>query len=133
MASCQPPAPGSNGHTLMQRLASHLTPHWRSASLVAAAALAVMLAACAAPWLARPTPTPPPTATAIPVPTPVVRAWPQVASPSYSIQVFMWWRPDLGERDLGLVQDMGFGWVKSRDQGSHQKRHPTYHSLYKWL
>ena len=88
----------------------------RLSFVMVAGALAALLCACAAPWLARPTatPLPAPTATAILVPTPVVRAWPQVASPSYSIQVFMWWRPDLGERDLGLVQDMGFGWVKQR-------------------
>ncbi len=34
------------------------------------------------------------------------------ASPEYGVQAFMWWRPDLAERDLQLVRDMGFGWVK---------------------
>ncbi len=47
-------------------------------------------------------------------PEPVYRDWPRVASPSYSIQVFMWWRIDIAARDLDLVNDMGFGWVKQR-------------------
>ena len=47
-------------------------------------------------------------------PEPVYRDWPRVASPSYSIQVFMWWRIDIAARDLDLVNEMGFGWVKQR-------------------
>ena len=54
---------------------------------------------------------PHPTVTA---PVPVERDWPQVASPSYSVQVFMWWDLETGHRDLDLVQELGFGWIKQR-------------------
>jgi hypothetical protein len=33
-------------------------------------------------------------------------------SPEYGIQAFMWWRPDVARRDLQLIDEMGFGWVK---------------------
>jgi hypothetical protein len=33
-------------------------------------------------------------------------------SPDYGVQTFMWWRPDIAERDLAFTQDLGFGWVK---------------------
>lgn len=33
-------------------------------------------------------------------------------SPAYGIHTFLWWKPDIAQRDLGLVQEMGFGWVK---------------------
>jgi hypothetical protein len=33
-------------------------------------------------------------------------------SPEYGIQAFMWWRPELAERDMLVVKDMGFGWIK---------------------
>ena len=33
-------------------------------------------------------------------------------SPEYGVQAFLWWRPDLAQRDLNLVQSMDFGWVK---------------------
>jgi hypothetical protein len=35
-------------------------------------------------------------------------------SPDYGIHLFMWWKPDTALRDLGLVQDMGFTWVKQK-------------------
>jgi hypothetical protein len=35
-------------------------------------------------------------------------------SPAYGIHVFMWWKPDIARRDLALVQEMGFGWVKQQ-------------------
>ena len=34
------------------------------------------------------------------------------ASPEYSVQAFMWWRPEVADRDLTLIRDMGFNWVK---------------------
>lgn len=38
---------------------------------------------------------------------------PHLPSPSFSIQVFLWWRPEEARRrDLALVEAMGFGWVK---------------------
>jgi hypothetical protein len=35
-----------------------------------------------------------------------------MASPDYGIQAFLWWRPEVAHRDLGLVKDAGFTWVK---------------------
>ena len=37
---------------------------------------------------------------------------PGMASPDYGIQAFLWWRPEVAHRDLGLVRDGGFTWVK---------------------
>lgn len=37
---------------------------------------------------------------------------PLFASPAYGVHTFLWWKPDIAQRDLGLVQEMGFGWVK---------------------
>ena len=33
-------------------------------------------------------------------------------SPAYGMHTFMWWKPDIAQRDVGLVKDIGFGWVK---------------------
>jgi hypothetical protein len=33
-------------------------------------------------------------------------------SPEYGMQIFPWWRPEVGSRDLQLVRDAGFGWAK---------------------
>ena len=30
----------------------------------------------------------------------------------YGVQAFLWWRPEIADRDLGLVQAAGFTWVK---------------------
>lgn len=76
----------------------------------------LLLAGCASP-LTRPTPPTLPVPTATPLPTdlmgdaPVVMSFP---SPDYGIHVFMWWKPDTALRDLGLVKDMGFTWVKQK-------------------
>ena len=35
-----------------------------------------------------------------------------MTSPDYGIQAFLWWRPEVASRDLGLIQDMGFRWAK---------------------
>ena len=76
--------------------------------------LVVLLAGCAAA-VPEATPTPPPTATAAPADLlgdePVVMSFP---SPDYGMHVFMWWKPDTALRDLGLVQEMGFTWVKQK-------------------
>lgn len=37
---------------------------------------------------------------------------PYFASPEYGVHVFMWWKPDIAQRDLNLTREMGFGWVK---------------------
>lgn len=62
------------------------------------------------------TPTATPEATQLPTPTatPVPPATPSalMTSPDYGIQAFLWWRPEVATRDLGLIQDMGFRWVK---------------------
>jgi len=82
-----------------------------------ALALAVVLALLAGCGAAAVAPTPtsaPPAATATPNligDAPVVPSFP---SPDYGIHVFMWWKPDTALRDIGLVQDMGFRWVKQK-------------------
>jgi len=35
-----------------------------------------------------------------------------MTSPDYGIQAFLWWREHIATRDLGLIKDMGFRWVK---------------------
>ena len=34
------------------------------------------------------------------------------ASPEYGVHAFLWWLPDIAQRDLALVEEMEFGWVK---------------------
>jgi len=52
-----------------------------------------------------PSPTPAP-------PTPT--SWPRLRleSPDYGMQAFLWWRIDTADRDLRLIQQAGFTWVK---------------------
>lgn len=35
-------------------------------------------------------------------------------SPDYGIHAFLWWKPDTALRDLQLINDMGFTWVKQK-------------------
>jgi polysaccharide biosynthesis protein PslG len=35
-----------------------------------------------------------------------------MASPDFGAQAFLWWRPEIADRDLQLMQDAGFTWVK---------------------
>ena len=35
-----------------------------------------------------------------------------MASPDYGVQAFLWWREEVADRDLGLIKDAGFHWVK---------------------
>ena len=51
------------------------------------------------------------TPTALPVVDEGTRGLP-MASPAYGMQAFLWWRPETAHRDLGLIQDAGFSWVK---------------------
>ncbi|MGD9147580.1 MAG: cellulase family glycosylhydrolase, partial [Anaerolineae bacterium] len=37
---------------------------------------------------------------------------PNMTSPDYGVQAFLWWRDELAHRDLGLIRDAGFTWVK---------------------
>ena len=44
---------------------------------------------------------------------PVINTAPvTMSSPDYGMQVFLFWREEIAERDLQLVQDAGFRWVK---------------------
>jgi len=36
------------------------------------------------------------------------------SSPAYGMHTNMWWKPDLIESDLELVNELGFGWVKQK-------------------
>ncbi len=72
-----------------------------------------------APPTEPPTPTPePPTPTPVPpTPTPVPATGGSnymdiMSSPDYGIQAFLWWRPEVADRDLNLIRDAGFRWVK---------------------
>lgn len=58
----------------------------------------------------RPVPVPSPTIPAPPTPT----SWPRVRldSPEYGMQAFLWWREEVADRDLNLIRDAGFTWVK---------------------
>jgi len=53
------------------------------------------------------TPTLPATSTPVPE-----RATLPMASPEYGMQAFLWWRPETAHRDLGMIRDAGFTWVK---------------------
>ena len=35
-----------------------------------------------------------------------------MSAPDYGIQAFLWWRPEVADRDLDLAKRMGFRWVK---------------------
>jgi len=52
-----------------------------------------------------------PTATAVPSRE---RARLPMGSPEYGMQAFLWWRPETAHRDLGLIRDAGFTWVKQQ-------------------
>ncbi len=65
--------------------------------------------------LVLPTATPVPlTATleASPVPTVPPPKPLRMNSPEYGMQAFLWWRPEVASRDMGMIKDAGFGWVK---------------------
>jgi len=85
----------------------------------------------AAPSIVTRTPIPPtalPSATlalataapVLPTVTPVATPWPPVParkplrmdSPEYGMQAFLWWRPEVASRDMGVVKGAGFGWIK---------------------
>jgi len=57
-------------------------------------------------------PTAQPTATSAPPTARPPSAPATMASPDYGIQAFLWWRTEVAHRDLGLVRDAGFTWVK---------------------
>jgi hypothetical protein len=53
-------------------------------------------------------------APATPAHAPTPTSWPRARlnSPEYATQVFLWWKPEIAHRDLTLVQQMGFTWIK---------------------
>ena len=51
--------------------------------------------------------------TAVPPPLPKAKGA-KLNSPEYSVQAFMWYRPEIADRDLNAIKDMGFGWVKQQ-------------------
>ncbi|MCI0394795.1 MAG: hypothetical protein L0332_20965 [Chloroflexi bacterium] len=88
-----------------------------STALVVTPTPATPTAAATATATASPvSPATTPTRRATPLPSPTATtsetASRLFASPEYGVQAFLWWRPEIAERDLGLVQEMEFGWVK---------------------
>lgn len=73
--------------------------------------LLLVLGACQAPT--NPTAVPP-TAVAPLNPLPPEQMVLRFPSPAYAVHLAQWWDLAALERDLGLVQDMGFGWVKQK-------------------
>ncbi len=52
--------------------------------------------------------------TAQPEPTPTESGFmpATMESPDFGTQAFLWWRPEVAERDLNLIHEAGFHWVK---------------------
>ena len=76
-------------------------------TVVPTAVPSAAVTASPAPPQGKPSPTARP-----PAPTPVVKANDPMASPDYGVQAFLWWKPEVADRDLQLVKDAGFSWVK---------------------
>jgi hypothetical protein len=56
---------------------------------------------------------PTPTDTPLPPPTPTSWPRPRLNTPEYGMHTFLWWSPGvIVERDVKLVADAGFGWIK---------------------
>jgi hypothetical protein len=54
-----------------------------------------------------------PAPTDTPLPTPTSWPRPRLNTPEYGMHTFLWWSPDaIVERDVQLVADAGFGWIK---------------------
>jgi hypothetical protein len=45
-------------------------------------------------------------------PTPTSWPRPQMASPEYGLQAYLWWDEDIARRDMDLIDEAGFEWVK---------------------
>ena len=58
------------------------------------------------------TPPPPTPKPGQPTPTPQPPVKGKMKSPEYGMHAFLWWRPEVADRDLQLIQQAGFGWVK---------------------
>jgi polysaccharide biosynthesis protein PslG len=59
------------------------------------------------PTQEKPSPTARPAA-----PTPIAKVDGSMGSPDYGVQDFLWWQPEVADRDLQLTKDAGFNWVK---------------------
>jgi hypothetical protein len=97
---------------------------------VVALLLVVGLAGCRkAPITSTPDPqnTPAPTSTPTPPPGPMPEVVQLVPAPAPAVHVSLWWHEHMARRDLELVQDMGFRWVKQafawRDLETVEKGH----------
>ncbi len=68
----------------------------------------------ASPTIKRNTTMPPPAVssqTPSPIPPPAAKGL-KMTSPEQGAQVFMWWRPETADRDVGMAKEAGFTWVK---------------------
>ncbi|NPA90056.1 MAG: cellulase family glycosylhydrolase [Chloroflexi bacterium] len=118
--------------TPLHRMATLPRPATKPALIIATATPVPVQPAAVTPAQAAPTPAPatptrvppsatptpvPPTATPVPQPTPTsppaARDYMDImSSPDYGIQAFLWWRPEIADRDLDLIKQAGFRWVK---------------------
>jgi hypothetical protein len=49
---------------------------------------------------------------AMPAPTATSYPHTRVESPGYGFEAYLWWKPEIATRDLGLIREAGFKWVK---------------------
>ncbi|MBI3957559.1 MAG: beta-galactosidase [Chloroflexi bacterium] len=75
----------------------------------------VSIQACSSvvtPVPATPTPSPAPTATPTVTPTSIYPPPAEIRSPDFGANAFLWWRREIADRDLTLMQEAGFRWVR---------------------
>jgi hypothetical protein len=82
-------------------LAPTLTPKAQQAESTATTTASETKEQAATPTKSTPTQAPAPQAKSL-----------RMSSPEYGMQIFPWWRPEVGSRDMGIVREAGFGWVK---------------------
>lgn len=51
-------------------------------------------------------------ATTVPAPTATSYPRTHIESPGYGFEAYLWWKPEIATRDLGLIREAGFKWVK---------------------
>ncbi len=74
-------------------------------------------------------PTTEPTATPSATPTPDYAPPATVLSPDFGVNAFLWWRPEIADRDLDLVAEAGFNWVR---QSFDWEDIETEDGVYQW-
>lgn len=47
-----------------------------------------------------------------PAPAPATAPARRLPSPSYGFEAYLWWKEEIATRDLGLIREAGFDWVK---------------------